>query len=100
MWQTPEMLYPSLSKVLNVGLNGDLVEQPVAEERGYVVENRNTTIQLGIPYNAEGGYRKVGWPKHVFVEAPLTRGAGPKLIFTKHLALSYVEFHSWTSFKL
>lgn len=61
VWRMPEMLYPSLGKVLNMGLSGDLVEQPVAEEQGYVVENRNATIQLSIPYKAKGGYRKVGW---------------------------------------
>ena len=60
VWETPEELYPSHdSTQLSVGLNGDLVEQPVAEERGYMVQKHNGTVQISIPYNAEGGYRKV-----------------------------------------
>ncbi|XP_030286620.1 uncharacterized protein LOC115589692 [Sparus aurata] len=59
VWETPEELYPSHDGTqLSVGLNGDLVQQPVAEERGYMVEKHNGTVQISIPYNAEGGYRK------------------------------------------
>ncbi|XP_073331285.1 uncharacterized protein [Pagrus major] len=59
VWETPEVLYPSHNGTqLNVGLNGELVEQPVAEGRGYMVEKHNSTVQISIPYNAEGGYRK------------------------------------------
>ncbi|XP_035531642.1 uncharacterized protein LOC118338448 [Morone saxatilis] len=59
LWQTPGVLYPSLDRPqLSIGVNGELVEQPVAEERGYIVEKHNTTVQIKIPYNAEGGYRK------------------------------------------
>lgn len=60
MWKTPENLYPSLNSTqLNIGLNGELVEWPVAEERGYMVNKYNSTFEIGIPYNAEGGHRKV-----------------------------------------
>ncbi|XP_041635528.1 uncharacterized protein LOC121504631 isoform X2 [Cheilinus undulatus] len=59
MWETPEALYPcSDCTRLSVGLNGELAEQPVAEERGYIVEKRNATVLISIPYNAEGAYRK------------------------------------------
>ncbi|XP_049923997.1 uncharacterized protein LOC126404664 [Epinephelus moara] len=62
MWATPEVLHPLVSGLhktqLNIGVNGELVEQPVAEERGYIVEKHNTTVQISIPYNADGGYRK------------------------------------------
>ena len=64
VWETPEQLHPLVSgphsTQVNIGVNGELVEQQVAEERGYVVERHNATIQISIPYNAEGGYRKVG----------------------------------------
>lgn len=57
------MLHPLVSGLhetkVNIGVNGELVAQPVAAERGYIVEKRNTTVQISIPYNAEGGYRKV-----------------------------------------
>ncbi|KAM6908948.1 uncharacterized protein FYW49_012814 [Xenentodon cancila] len=58
-WETPEALYPSLGgSRISVGLNADLMEQAAAEQRGFIMEKRNTTIHIGIPYNAEGGYRK------------------------------------------
>lgn len=66
MWATPEALHPLVSGLhetgINIGIKGELVEQPVAEERGYIVETHNATIQLSIPHNAEGGYRKVRKP--------------------------------------
>ncbi|XP_045897321.1 uncharacterized protein LOC123964322 [Micropterus dolomieu] len=59
VWETPDALYPGLhSTKLNIGLNGELMEQLVAEERGYNLKKRNTTLQISIPYNAKGGYRK------------------------------------------
>ncbi|XP_078132715.1 uncharacterized protein LOC144534582 [Sander vitreus] len=62
MWVTPEVLHPLGSGLqrmqVNIGVNGELVEQPVAEERGYVVKRHNSTVEISIPYNAEGGYRK------------------------------------------
>ncbi|XP_039996264.1 uncharacterized protein LOC120797064 [Xiphias gladius] len=61
-WETPEVLHPLVSGLhetkVNIGVNGELVAQPVAAERGYIVEKHNTTVQISIPYNAEGGYRK------------------------------------------
>lgn len=63
MWETPEVLNPLVSGLhetqVNIGVNGELVEQPVAEERGYTVEKHDTAVHISIPYNAEGGYRKV-----------------------------------------
>ncbi|XP_034532173.1 uncharacterized protein LOC117807180 [Notolabrus celidotus] len=62
MWATPEVLHPLVSGQhelqINVGVNGELVERPVAEERGYIVEKHDSIIQVNIPYNAEGGQRK------------------------------------------
>ncbi|CAJ1086211.1 uncharacterized protein LOC117807237 isoform X1 [Xyrichtys novacula] len=59
MWSTPETLYPSADgRRLSVGLNGELWEQSAAEDKGYIVEEQNATVQISIPYNAEGGYRK------------------------------------------
>uniref|UniRef100_A0A3P8ULC8 Zona pellucida protein AX 4 n=1 Tax=Cynoglossus semilaevis TaxID=244447 RepID=A0A3P8ULC8_CYNSE len=62
MWDIPDMLHPLVSGIydtqVNVGVNGKLEEQPVAEQRGYMVEKHNATVMISIPYNAEGGYRK------------------------------------------
>lgn len=63
IWKTPEVLHPLVSGLhetqINLGVNGELVQQQVAEERGYTVEKYNGTVQISIPYNAEGGHRKV-----------------------------------------
>lgn len=63
MWKTPEALYPSVGGTqIRIGLNGDAMEQLIAEKRGYIVEKHKGTVHIGIPYNAEGGHRKVrGW---------------------------------------
>ncbi|XP_060887980.1 uncharacterized protein LOC132958917 [Labrus mixtus] len=59
IWKSSEVLYPSTeSTQLNIGLNGDLVESSVSEERGYVVETHNNTLQIRIPHDAEGVHRK------------------------------------------
>lgn len=63
MWETPEVLHPLVTGLhetrITVGINGELLGQLVAEDRGYMVEKRNNTVHISIPYNAEGGYRKV-----------------------------------------
>ncbi|XP_072232260.1 zona pellucida protein AX 4 [Leuresthes tenuis] len=59
IWETPDVLYPSVNGTLiSVGLNGDLVEQAIAEQMGLIMDKRNTTVKIGIPYKAEGGYRR------------------------------------------
>ncbi|TKS92865.1 hypothetical protein D9C73_027148 [Collichthys lucidus] len=59
VWEIPEMLYPGLdSTQLSFGLNGELVEQAVAEDKGYIVEKHNATVEISIPLDADGGYRK------------------------------------------
>ncbi|CAJ1086212.1 uncharacterized protein LOC117807238 [Xyrichtys novacula] len=62
-WATPEVLHPLVSNQqhqiqINIGVDGELVENSDAEDRGYIVEKHNTTVQISIPYDAEGGYRK------------------------------------------
>lgn len=60
IWNTPEALYPSVGKTqISFGLNGNLMEQAAAVQKGFIMERYNSTVQIGIPYNAEGGYRKV-----------------------------------------
>ncbi|XP_034020919.1 zona pellucida protein AX 4 [Thalassophryne amazonica] len=61
VWKTPELLYPKVPVIdaqIKTGLNGNLLEQSTSEERGYAVEKHNATIQLKVPYNTEGAYRK------------------------------------------
>ncbi|XP_044040849.1 uncharacterized protein LOC122870603 isoform X2 [Siniperca chuatsi] len=70
IWKTPEVLHPLVSGLnvtqVNVGVKGELVAQPVAEGRGYIVELQNSTVQISIPYNAEGGYRKSFVSGHLY----------------------------------
>lgn len=62
-WDTPEPLHCLVSPLsdteVSIGVNGKLVEPTVAEKRGYEVEKYNDTVFVSIPYNAEGGHRKV-----------------------------------------
>lgn len=54
------MLYPTFSIVkVAVGLDGDLLDLLTAEEYGYVVEKRDSKFQIGVPFDADGRYRKV-----------------------------------------
>ncbi|RVE60505.1 hypothetical protein OJAV_G00181750 [Oryzias javanicus] len=58
-WKTPETLYSSRGSMkVSLGINGDLVEQEVAEQRGFIVNEDNSTLEISIPYKAKGGYRK------------------------------------------
>ncbi|XP_028994655.1 uncharacterized protein LOC114848373 [Betta splendens] len=62
VWKAPEFVHPLVlnlhSTKINAGVNGELVEEGVAEERGYTVETTDNTIQIIILYTAEGWYRK------------------------------------------
>ncbi|MEQ2253284.1 hypothetical protein ILYODFUR_030560 [Ilyodon furcidens] len=59
IWDTPEALYPSLGGTqISLGLNGKLGELAAAEQKGFIMARYNSTVQIGIPSNAEGGYRK------------------------------------------
>lgn len=61
-WQTPEdvdPIFPVDDALIAVGINGELLERSLAQQRGYVVEEHNSTFQISIPYKAEGGQRKV-----------------------------------------
>lgn len=59
-WSTPEALYASYNRSqISVGLNGELMKPETAAQKGFITEMRNSTITIGIPYNADGGFRKV-----------------------------------------
>ncbi|XP_017294450.1 uncharacterized protein LOC108249520 [Kryptolebias marmoratus] len=59
LWSTPEALYASYNRTqISVGLNGHLMEPAIAEKKGFIMERHNSTIKIGVPYNADGGYRK------------------------------------------
>ena len=45
---------------LRIGANGHLLEPAAAMERGYNMEVFGSLVHVTIPYDAEGGYKKVG----------------------------------------
>lgn len=47
------------SKHIRLGVAGMLLEDSMAAARGLSVVQRGQKIQIGVPFGAEGGYRKV-----------------------------------------
>lgn len=61
VWETPDTLYPTFNIVnVAVGLDGDLLDLPTAEEQGYVVQKLDSKFQISVPFDADGRHRKVG----------------------------------------
>lgn len=66
VWQTPTLLSPLVSVLsglesskISMGVAGQLLDEPITAERGYSLDIGDTTVQISIPFNAAGGYRKV-----------------------------------------
>lgn len=66
VWQTPTLLSPLVSGLsgmesskITMGVDGQLLDEPITAERGYSLDIGDTTVQISIPFNAAGGYRKV-----------------------------------------
>lgn len=74
VWKTPQALHALVSGVngsqISFGLNGELLERRTAEERGYSVDKLNATLEISIPYNTEGGYRKVWAIRNIYFSSP------------------------------
>lgn len=47
------------SNSIRLGVDGTLLEESLAEARGLRVVQHGQKIQIGVPFGAEGGYRKV-----------------------------------------
>lgn len=63
LWEIPASWHPLVTRLhktrTSVGVNG-LLEEPLnAGQRGYMVEGDDKTVRISIPYNAEGGHRRV-----------------------------------------
>nr|XP_046185576.1 uncharacterized protein LOC124014520 isoform X1 [Oncorhynchus gorbuscha] len=65
VWQTPTLLSPLVSGLsglesikISMGVDGQLLDAPITTERGYCLDISDTTVQISIPFNAAGGYRK------------------------------------------
>ncbi|XP_020327068.2 uncharacterized protein LOC109879300 isoform X1 [Oncorhynchus kisutch] len=65
VWQTPTLLSPLVSGLsglesikFSMGVDGELLDEPITAERGYSLDISDTTVQISVPFNAAGGYRK------------------------------------------
>lgn len=65
LWRIPQVVTPLTgegagfeSQSLRLGVDGVLLEEPTAA-RGYSLVQHGALIQIGIPFGAKGGYRKV-----------------------------------------
>lgn len=58
-WETPDVLFPGLHTTnYSFGLNGELLQPTIAKDKGYLMEKYNSTVEISVPYDAEGGHRK------------------------------------------
>ncbi|XP_070978126.1 uncharacterized protein [Oncorhynchus clarkii lewisi] len=62
VWQTPTLLSPLVSGLessnISMGVDGQLLDEANTAARGYSLDISDTTVQISIPFNAAGGYRK------------------------------------------
>lgn len=66
LWEVPQVIGPLVgeevsfeSKSIRLGVDGVLLDESMAAARGLSVVQHGQTIQIGVPFGAEGGYRKV-----------------------------------------
>ncbi|XP_038583056.1 uncharacterized protein LOC119909073 isoform X2 [Micropterus salmoides] len=65
LWDVPRVLSPLVgggagfeSRSLSVGVEGVLLDKAAAAARGFSLVQQGNLIQIGVPFGAEGGYRK------------------------------------------
>uniref|UniRef100_A0A8C1NEX9 ZP domain-containing protein n=1 Tax=Cyprinus carpio TaxID=7962 RepID=A0A8C1NEX9_CYPCA len=63
LWSLPRDLPtlvhpPFIEKVLKLGVGGRYLSECVAHQRGYMIHDNNRTLELRIPFGAEGGFIK------------------------------------------
>ncbi|TRZ03581.1 hypothetical protein DNTS_013496 [Danionella cerebrum] len=54
----PLVQLPTIEKSLKVGVGGRYLTECVAHQRGYVIHENNGTLEIRIPFRAEGGFVK------------------------------------------
>lgn len=64
LWSLPRDLPtlvhpPFIEKGLKLGVGGRYLSECVAHQRGYMIHNNNRTLELRMPFGAEGGFIKV-----------------------------------------
>lgn len=66
LWEVPQVIGPLVgeevtfqSQSMRIGVDGGLLDEATAAARGLLVVQHGKKIQIGIPFGAEGGHRKV-----------------------------------------
>lgn len=66
LWEVPRIVTPLVgegagfeSRSLTLGVEGVLLDKPTTAARGFTLVQQGHLIQIGVPFGAEGGYRKV-----------------------------------------
>lgn len=66
LWDVPQFVPPLVgegagfeSRSISLGVEGLLLDESTAAARGFSVVQKRHLLQIGVPFGAEGGYRKV-----------------------------------------
>ncbi|XP_031170876.1 uncharacterized protein LOC116061107 isoform X1 [Sander lucioperca] len=75
LWDVPLVVPPLVdegavfeSQSLGLGLEGVLLDEHTARTRGYSLVQRGPLVQIGVPFGAEGGYRKSSVVNNMYKE--------------------------------
>lgn len=71
LWSLPRNLPPLvhppfIEKGLKLGVGGRYLSECVAQQRGYMIHDNNGTLEIRIPFGAEGGFIKVSQRSYDF----------------------------------
>lgn len=77
-WKTPAVMTPLVvgpsdltSEYIGMGVDGQLLDEQVATDRGYAVTVNEGAVESSIPFAAKGGVRKVLEPFHLCMQLVL-----------------------------
>ena len=66
IWDVPKVMSPLVgegvgygSRSLSLGVEGVLLDTTTAKNRGFSLVQQGHLVQIGVPFGADGGYRKV-----------------------------------------
>ncbi|XP_034722217.1 uncharacterized protein LOC117941262 [Etheostoma cragini] len=75
LWDIPRVVTPLVdegalfeSRTLGLGLEGVLLDEHTIVTRGFSMVQRGPLVQIGVPFGAEGGYRKSSVVNNVYKE--------------------------------
>ncbi|XP_059212061.1 uncharacterized protein LOC131990882 isoform X2 [Centropristis striata] len=76
LWDVPQIMSPLVgeeagfrSQSLNLGVEGVLLDPSTVADRGFSLVQQGRLVQIGVPFGAEGGYRKSLVVNNVYKES-------------------------------